>query len=176
MAIGIGDMTVRSYINQPLQADIAVLQPDGLLESEVIASLASPDDYGGSVKPSEVSAYTLPTLAADVAAVAAALAPEPAVLFGHDWGAPIAYHTALLYPEQFRAVAGLSVPYSPPSPTPFIEVAEALYADRFFYQNFFQAPGVAKYQLPIDPDRLQSLVSECHKICGRTDSDRPLTR
>ena len=45
MAIGIGDMTVRSYINQPLQADIAVLQPDGLLESEVIASLASPDDF-----------------------------------------------------------------------------------------------------------------------------------
>jgi pilus assembly protein FimV len=39
MAIGIGDMTVRSYINQPFQADIAVLQPDGLLESEVIASL-----------------------------------------------------------------------------------------------------------------------------------------
>ena len=45
MAIGIGDMTVRSYINQPLQADIAVLQPDELLESEVIASLASPDDF-----------------------------------------------------------------------------------------------------------------------------------
>ena len=44
MAIGIGDMTVTSYINQLLQASIAVLQPDGLLESEVIASLASPDD------------------------------------------------------------------------------------------------------------------------------------
>ena len=43
-AIGIGHMTVTSYINQPLQANIAVLQPDGLLESEVIASLASPDD------------------------------------------------------------------------------------------------------------------------------------
>lgn len=45
MAIGVGDMTVSSYINQPLQADIAVLQPGGLLESEVIASLASPDDF-----------------------------------------------------------------------------------------------------------------------------------
>jgi FimV-like protein len=45
MAIGIGDMTVMSYINQPLQANIAVLQPDGLLESEVVASLASPDDF-----------------------------------------------------------------------------------------------------------------------------------
>ena len=45
LAIGIGDMTVTSYINQPLQANIEVLQPDGLLESEVIASLASPDDF-----------------------------------------------------------------------------------------------------------------------------------
>ena len=45
MAIGIGDMTVRSHINQPLQADISVLHRDGLLESEVIASLASPDDF-----------------------------------------------------------------------------------------------------------------------------------
>ena len=45
MGIGIGDLTVTSYINQPLQANIAVLQPDGLLESEVIASLASPDDF-----------------------------------------------------------------------------------------------------------------------------------
>ena len=108
--------------------------------------------YGHSVKPSEVAAYTLPALAADVAAVAAALAPEPAVLFGHDWGAPIAYHTALLHPEKFRAVAGLSVPFSPPSPTPFIELAEALYADRFFYQNYFQAPGVAEQELEADPE------------------------
>jgi pilus assembly protein FimV len=45
MAIGIGDMTVTSYINQPLQGTIAVLQPDGLVESEVVASLASPDDF-----------------------------------------------------------------------------------------------------------------------------------
>ncbi|MGB0318030.1 MAG: alpha/beta fold hydrolase, partial [Pseudomonadales bacterium] len=72
--------------------------------------------------------------------------------FGHDWGAPIAYHTALLHPERFRAVAGLSVPFSPPSPTPFIEVAEALYADRFFYQNYFQAPGVAEQELEADPE------------------------
>ena len=38
MAIGIGDMTVTSYINQPLQANIEVLQPNGLLESEADAS------------------------------------------------------------------------------------------------------------------------------------------
>ena len=45
MAIGIGDMTVSSYINQPLQGRIAVLEPDGLLESEVIVGLASSEDF-----------------------------------------------------------------------------------------------------------------------------------
>ena len=50
MAIGIGDMTVTSYINQPLRANIAVLQPDGLLESEVIASL---DDAEPAVEASD---------------------------------------------------------------------------------------------------------------------------
>ena len=45
LAIGVGNMTVTSYINQPLQANIAVLQPDGLVESEVLAGLASPDDF-----------------------------------------------------------------------------------------------------------------------------------
>lgn len=34
LAIGVGNMTVTSYINQPLQANIAVLQPDGLVEAE----------------------------------------------------------------------------------------------------------------------------------------------
>ena len=45
MAVDIGDTTVASYINQALQVSITVLQPDGPLESEAIASLASPDDF-----------------------------------------------------------------------------------------------------------------------------------
>ncbi len=36
-----------------------------------------------------------------------------AILFGHDWGAPIVWNTALLYPDKINAVAGLSVPYFP---------------------------------------------------------------
>jgi FimV-like protein len=34
LAIGVGNMTVPSYINQPLQANIAVPQTDGLVEAE----------------------------------------------------------------------------------------------------------------------------------------------
>jgi pimeloyl-ACP methyl ester carboxylesterase len=37
----------------------------------------------------------------------------PAIIIGHDWGAPIACCSALLRPDIFTAVAMLSVPYSP---------------------------------------------------------------
>jgi pimeloyl-ACP methyl ester carboxylesterase len=36
-----------------------------------------------------------------------------AVLVGHDWGAAHAWNAALMRPDRFRAVFGLSVPYVP---------------------------------------------------------------
>ena len=46
--------------------------------------------YGGSSKPHEISAYSMRNLTADAAAVIDALGGGKAILFGHDWGAPIA--------------------------------------------------------------------------------------
>lgn len=45
LAIGVGDIVVNSYVNEPLSADIAILDPKDLSESEVIASLASLADF-----------------------------------------------------------------------------------------------------------------------------------
>jgi pilus assembly protein FimV len=45
MAIGMGDIAVSSFINQPLEAQISVLQPEGLVESEVLVGLASVDAF-----------------------------------------------------------------------------------------------------------------------------------
>jgi pimeloyl-ACP methyl ester carboxylesterase len=46
--------------------------------------------YGGSDKPREVEAYSLERLSSDVAGLIAALSPDrPAVVIGHDWGAPV---------------------------------------------------------------------------------------
>jgi pimeloyl-ACP methyl ester carboxylesterase len=42
-----------------------------------------------------------------------ALGQERAVIAGHDWGAPVAWHAALLRPDRFNAVIGLSVPFIP---------------------------------------------------------------
>ena len=102
---------------------------------------------GGGPAPAPVAAYTLKNLAADVAAVARSLSDSPAILFGHDWGAPIAYHAALLHPDQFQAVAGLSVPYLPGNDTSSIDLWRALYPDRFFYQLYIQAEGVVEAEV-----------------------------
>ena len=42
-----------------------------------------------------------------------ALGAPSAVIAGHDWGATVAWHAALLRPDRFRAVVALSVPFRP---------------------------------------------------------------
>jgi pimeloyl-ACP methyl ester carboxylesterase len=106
--------------------------------------------YGGSSKPHDIAAYSLKNLAGDVAAVIDALGGGRAILFGHDWGAPIVYETALLHPDQVTAVAGLSVPYFPRTGTSLVTAARALYAGRFFYQLYFQDEGVAEAEIEAD--------------------------
>lgn len=114
--------------------------------------------YGRSSKPPEISAYSIRNLAADVAAVIDRLGDGAAILFGHDWGAPIVWNTALIYPEKVTAVAGLSVPYVPRGAASFITLARSLYAGRFFYQLYFQEEGVAEAEFESDiPTALRKL-------------------
>lgn len=109
--------------------------------------------YGESSKPGEIAAYTMAELTGDVAAVIDAMGGK-AILFGHDWGAPIVWQTALRYPDKVVAVAGLSVPYTPMGDTSFLQIIRALYAGKFFYQLYFQEPGVAEAEFEADPDAL----------------------
>lgn len=106
--------------------------------------------YGGSDKPHEIAAYTLRNLASDLVAVIDELGGGSAILFGHDWGAPIVWNTSLLHPDKIRAVAGLSVTYAPRGSMSFIDFAKAAYKDRFFYQVFFQQEGPPEAELEAD--------------------------
>ena len=114
--------------------------------------------YGGSSAPTDIASYTITELASDVAAVIEALGGGPAIVVGHDWGAPIAWNTARLHPELVRAVAGMSVPYLPVGPTSTIELFEMLYAGQFFYQLYFQEPGVAEAELGADNARSLRMI------------------
>ena len=114
--------------------------------------------YGQTGQPHEIDQYTLFHLVGDMVGVLDALSAPQAVVVGHDWGAPVAWHCALLRPDRFRAVAGLSVPFRPRGstrPTSVMLQTES----SLFYQLYFQAPGVAEAELERDPrDTIRRLL------------------
>ncbi len=105
--------------------------------------------YGQSDRPAEIERYSLFHLVGDMIGVLDALGEKNAVIAGHDWGAPVAWHAALLRPDRFRAIIGLSVPYRPRgSVAPTTVMPQN--ADASFYQLYFQKPGVAEAELEAD--------------------------
>ena len=69
--------------------------------------------YGGTDKPERREDYSILNLVGDMVDLVRALGRSGCVVVGHDWGAPVAWHCALMRPDLFKAVAGLSVPFQP---------------------------------------------------------------
>ncbi|TNM49522.1 alpha/beta hydrolase [Nocardioides albidus] len=106
--------------------------------------------YGGSSAPEAIEDYRMLRHVADNVAVVEALGEDSAVVVGHDWGAPIAWASAQLRPDVFRAVAGLSVPFSPAGPTRPTDAFAAMGGDEEFYISYFQEPGRAEAEIEAD--------------------------
>jgi pimeloyl-ACP methyl ester carboxylesterase len=105
--------------------------------------------FGRTSAPAEINAYSIFDLVGDMVALVAAFGEEQAVIIGHDWGAPVAWHAALFRPDIFHAVAGLSVP--PPfrgRGRPLATLRESGITN--FYWQYFQAPGVAEQEFERD--------------------------
>ena len=107
--------------------------------------------YGGTDAPPDVASYTMLHHVGDMTELVHALGETQAVIVGHDWGAPVAWSAALLRPDIFRAVAGLSVPFSPPSGVNLLDALEKQ-GIKTFYMQYFQTPGVAESELDADPE------------------------
>jgi len=67
--------------------------------------------YNLSDKPQGIEAYNQPALADDVAGLIAASGREKVHLVGHDWGAAIAWWTAMKYPDKLEKLVILNVPH-----------------------------------------------------------------
>jgi pimeloyl-ACP methyl ester carboxylesterase len=106
--------------------------------------------YGGSDKPRDVADYDMANMMADVVGIIDWFGADSAILVGHDWGAPICWNCAALHPDRVSAVAALSVPYRKRGQVSGIEFMRRVYGDRFFYQLYFQAEGVAESELEAD--------------------------
>jgi len=66
--------------------------------------------YFPTEAPPDVS-YEAAALAQDVLALIDALADQPVILIGHDWGAAAAYRAAVLAPERIARLITIAVPY-----------------------------------------------------------------
>jgi pimeloyl-ACP methyl ester carboxylesterase len=108
--------------------------------------------FGRSSAPDEVEAYGIVELCSDVAGLLDEIGAEKAAIAGHDWGATVAWHFALIHPERTACVAGVSVPLVPnPPAAPLGLMREHLGDD--FYIVWFQEPGVADEALARDVRR-----------------------
>ena len=105
--------------------------------------------YGRSEAPAPIEAYTQLHIVGDMVGLIDALEIPEAVIVGHDWGAPVAWNAALMRPDRFRAVVGMSVPYSPRGKVSLIDVLKKTGLNDF-YMMYFQEPGVAEREFERD--------------------------
>ena len=127
--------------------------------------------YGRTDQPAAIDQYTMLHLVGDMVGLVDALGGGPAVIAGHDWGAPVAWHAALLRPDRFRAVIGLSVPFRPRgSVRPSTVMPQT--DDAIFYQLYFQNEGVAEAEL--EPRRARYHAPARVLGIGRGPRGRPV--
>jgi epoxide hydrolase A/B len=127
--------------------------------------------YARTGGPSELDQYTILHLVGDVVGLLGALNEPGAVVVGHDWGAPVAWHTALLRPDLVRGVAGLSVPPARRLPVPPLSAIRRRFGAQF-YQLYFQRPGV---EADFTADPAESFRRILYGISGDHPEVRALT-
>ena len=99
--------------------------------------------YGGSSRPTEVTAYDIEHLAGDLVALLDHFGYADATFVGHDWGAMVVWGLTLLHPERVTQVINLSLPYQDRGTMPWIEGMEMFLGPDFYFVHFNRQPGVA---------------------------------
>jgi pimeloyl-ACP methyl ester carboxylesterase len=136
--------------------------------------------YGRSSKPAYPLAYRLTALAQVCAAVVQELGNAPAIIVGHDIGAPVAWTAAWTRPDVFSAVVGVSLPFGgrglaclPGNSFGEIRPSEAIRTiagpGRLFYQEYFCLPD-GRAQQAAEKDVRAWLTGAFHTL----SADRPL--
>ncbi|KDN78063.1 epoxide hydrolase [Streptomyces olindensis] len=113
--------------------------------------VVAPDQrgYGSSDRPEAIDSYTMFHLVGDVIGLIHALGEEQAVVAGHDFGAIVAWQTALLRPDVVRGVVGLSVSPWLRGDVPPLKTMRELHGGEFYW-NYYEQPGVAEAELSAD--------------------------
>jgi pimeloyl-ACP methyl ester carboxylesterase len=107
--------------------------------------------YGHTQAPPEVAAYGSAQVCGDVTGLIDAYAAERAVLVGLDFGAQLAWETALRFPDRLLAIVILNNPYAGRPRRRPTDGFAALARQHFLHLHYFQQPGLADAELASDP-------------------------
>jgi pimeloyl-ACP methyl ester carboxylesterase len=151
-------------------------QVAALAEADFHAVAPDMRGYGGTDKPADAADYSILQLVGDMVDLVRALGQTSCVVVGHDWGAPVAWHCALMRPDMFRAVFGLSVPFQPRRPKGPPTAAMAAISKRLglgdLYISRFQAGDA---HTVFDADPASALRKMFYAYDGATPDDRQST-
>jgi pimeloyl-ACP methyl ester carboxylesterase len=92
--------------------------------------------YGLTTAPANVADYRMSELIADVHGLLDALELESAAFVGHDWGALVLWHMAMIAPERIDKMAILNIPHYPRAPIDPISIMRDRFGADFYIVNF----------------------------------------
>ena len=123
---------------------------------------------GRSDRPAEVADYRLTSAVADVGGILDALGIGSAHVVGHDYGAAVAWLTAMLLPERVTTLTAISVPH-------LLAPATIRQQEMAWYTLFFQFEGVAEATIAYDGWAWLRMFTRGHGDIGQwiADLSRP---
>ena len=122
--------------------------------------------YGETSRPTNVDAYDVLECTTDVVGLVQELGVESATVVGHDMGAPVAWHCALLRPDLFSACGLVGQPYvarSRKNVTP-TEAMKRVVGDNQFYRLYFAEPE--KPERDFEQDVRKSFLMSFYSASG----------
>jgi len=91
---------------------------------------------GQTSAPEDIGEYRMEKLIGDLQGLLDALDLERAVFVGHDWGALVLWHMAMLAPDRIEKLINLNIPHYPRSPVEPIQLARERLGSDFYIVNF----------------------------------------
>ena len=140
--------------------------------------VVAPDQRGYSpgARPTTDDQYTMDHMVADTIGIADHFHAKTFNLVGHDWGAGVAWATAIAHPDRLRSLTAVSVPH----PAAYAKASENPNGEQSRkkgYINTFAAPGAAAgltgegfFRAAFGAAATDADIAEYVKVLGTTDA------
>ena len=117
--------------------------------------------YNLTDSPSRVSQYKIDLLASDVVALIQHAGEQKSHVVGHDWGAAVAWHVAMRYPERVNQLAILNGPHPKVFQKGIWRPSQLI---KSWYMFFFQIPLIPELIISRRYDKFMRKISSKHYV------------